>query len=93
MSNVNHPNHYLETSMECIDAMTVTFGREWVYHFCLCNAFKYVWRYKSKNGLEDLEKAEWYLKRASMLDMDFNNQADVLRELIEGYKKEYEIAN
>jgi hypothetical protein len=25
------------------------------------NVIKYVWRYKHKNGLEDLKKAAWYL--------------------------------
>ena len=29
--------------------------------FCLCNAFKYLWRYKNKNGAEDIKKARWYL--------------------------------
>jgi len=27
------------------------------------NVVKYVWRYKHKNGLEDLRKARWYLDR------------------------------
>lgn len=25
------------------------------------NVMKYLWRYPDKNGLQDLEKAEWYL--------------------------------
>ena len=29
--------------------------------FCLCSAFKYMWRYKFKGGYEDLAKAKWYL--------------------------------
>lgn len=63
--NVNHPKHYADTtSIECIEAMTVAFGRGAVVDFCKCNAFKYVWRYKNKNGKEDLEKAQWYCNKA-----------------------------
>ena len=31
--------------------------------FCEGNIIKYVTRYKDKNGLEDLQKAKWYLDR------------------------------
>ena len=44
--------------------MEMSFGREAVIQFCKCNAFKYLWRYKNKNGKEDLEKALWYCNRA-----------------------------
>ena len=60
--NVNNPQHYAgSTSLECIECMKVTFGAVAVYNFCLCNAFKYLWRYKNKNGDEDIRKARWYL--------------------------------
>jgi len=59
-----NPNHYKNsTSLECIEAMQISFGREAVLHFCLCNAFKYIWRWKHKNGEEDLDKASWYVDR------------------------------
>ena len=62
--NVNHPAHYEgQTSLECIDVMGIAFGAEAVANFCLCNAFKYLWRYRNKNGREDLDKAAWYLNR------------------------------
>lgn len=62
--NIN-PSHYKDTtSLECIDVMCVLFGKRAVCIFCLCNAFKYMWRYKHKNGEEDLEKAKWYLNWA-----------------------------
>lgn len=62
--NVNHPHHYEgSTSIECIQAMTLIFGEDTVADFCACNAFKYMWRYKNKNGMEDLKKAEWYLNK------------------------------
>lgn len=59
---VNHPDHYKGNascnncghSIECID-ITRTMD------FRLGNAVKYIWRHGQKNGLEDLEKAAWYL--------------------------------
>lgn len=62
--NIN-PDHYKSsTSLECIEAMEVIFGSEAVIDFCLCNAWKYIWRWKNKNGEEDLDKAEWYVNEA-----------------------------
>jgi hypothetical protein len=61
--NVNHPSHYETAGVECIEAMEINQGREAVKSFCLCNAYKYLWRNKKKNGLEDLKKARWYLDR------------------------------
>ena len=66
VDNVNHPSHYEgNTSLECIDCMKVSMGRNAVLNFCLCNAFKYLWRYKNKNGAEDINKAKWYLNYVS----------------------------
>lgn len=61
--NINHPSHYETAGIECIEAMEITQGREAVKSFCLCNAYRYLWRHKNKNGLEDLKKARWYLDR------------------------------
>ena len=59
-----NPAHYKErTSIECIDAMIMTFGTKRTAEYCVQNAYKYVWRYKYKNRLEDLKKAEWYLDK------------------------------
>lgn len=60
---VNHPAHYTSGGIECIDAIQAAFGAEVVKGFCLCNAFKYLWRHRNKNGVEDLKKACWYLNR------------------------------
>lgn len=68
---VNHPHHYAEScSLECIDVMFLLFGQTAVGNFCLCNAFKYLWRYKNKNGQEDLKKAQWYINKAGELGFD-----------------------
>ena len=67
--NVNHPSHYADgCSLECIDIMEVIFGPELVFDYAIVNAFKYLWRYKNKNGQEDIEKAKWYLDKAHELD-------------------------
>lgn len=59
--NVNHPSHYCTGQYECIDVMIETQGVEATINFCMCNAFKYLYRHNSKNGLEDVRKADWYL--------------------------------
>lgn len=61
---VDRPKHYTSTSIECIDAMIETQGEEAVIDFCVCNAFKYLWRHRGKNGDEDVRKANWYLNKA-----------------------------
>ena len=60
---VNHPSHYETGSFECIDVMLETQGREAVMDFCLCNAFKYLYRPRRKNGVEDIKKARWYVNK------------------------------
>lgn len=62
---VNHPPHYQACSIECFDIMYMMFGGEWMYSYCIINAYKYMHRHKHKNGKEDLDKAEWYLNKAN----------------------------
>lgn len=60
--NVNHPAHYTAGSIECIEALeAATTGLAGVEAFCTANAIKYLWRWKRKNGAEDLNKAIWYI--------------------------------
>ena len=61
---VNNPAHYTQQPVECI---------EFTQHmnFCMGNAFKYIWRYADKNGVEDLKKAQWYLQRQLAVWPDF----------------------
>ena len=66
MSNdpVNHPEHYETNGIECIDAMVASQGAEAVRSYCVCNAFKYIWRHQHKGKSdEDIQKAIWYLNR------------------------------
>lgn len=59
---VNHPSHYT-TGMECIEEIITVFGKEVAAHFCLGNVWKYRKRALHKNGLEDLDKSDWYMNK------------------------------
>lgn len=62
---VNHPSHYTQNKFESIDEMMIAFGPEAVYHFCICNAWKYKNRAPFKGNFEeDMKKADWYLTKA-----------------------------
>ena len=61
--NVNHPKHYNQGGVECIEALKSALGPEGFKGFCAGNVIKYTWRYQHKNGLEDVTKARWYLEK------------------------------
>ena len=62
--NVDHPAHYNQAGIECIDALkAATINKPPFEAVCVANAIKYLWRYEDKNGLEDVRKAEWYINR------------------------------
>lgn len=64
MDNVNHPAHYTGGGIECIDALeAAAAGLTGIEAVCTANAIKYLWRWKHKNGIEDLRKAIWYINR------------------------------
>lgn len=63
MDNISKPQHYTNGSIECIDAMQAMLSHDEFIGYLRGNIFKYQWRYKHKNGLEDLEKAKWYQDR------------------------------
>lgn len=60
---VNHPSHYESGKFECIEVMEEALGYDAVRDFCICNAFKYLYRHKRKNGYEDIKKAQWYINK------------------------------
>ena len=63
-NNVDHPQHYNQAGIECIDALkAATINKPPFEAVCVANAIKYLWRYEDKNGLEDVQKAEWYIRR------------------------------
>ena len=61
---VNHPSHYTQGGIECIDALkAATVSKTGIEAVCTANAIKYLWRYEEKNGIEDVKKARWYIDR------------------------------
>lgn len=63
---VNHPQHYTQSEIECIDAIdsvTSGYGRPGHAYYA-GQVLKYLWRAPFKGRyLQDLEKAQWYLNR------------------------------
>ena len=62
MDMVNHPPHYNKAGVETIDAIQAMTGDGFEFYL-QGNIMKYLWRYRYKNGVEDLKKAEWYLSK------------------------------
>lgn len=65
---VNHPPHYTQGGIECIEAIRASLGLEGFIAYCRGNIQKYLWRSEFKEGgskrLQDMKKAAWYLNRA-----------------------------
>ena len=59
---VNSPAHYNQAGIECIDAIAAATD-DGFEHYLQGNIIKYLWRYRYKNGIEDLKKAQWYLNK------------------------------
>lgn len=68
-AEINHPSHYnILGRKECIVEMEEKFGPLAVYHFCVCNNYKYIYRAGEKEIAlkeDDLSKAEWYANYAN----------------------------
>lgn len=62
---VNHPSHYQsKTGLEAIDVIEAFCdGLNGIEAFCTGNTLKYLCRWKTKNGIEDLKKAQWYVNK------------------------------
>lgn len=64
MDNVNHPSHYNQRDIETIDLIQAFLDDDDDFEgFLFGNVIKYLDRFKFKNGVEDLKKARWYLKK------------------------------
>lgn len=73
--NVNHPPHYTQGGIECIDALrAATVGKTGIEAVCVANVIKYLWRYEVKGGVESIEKAQWYLNH--LLEVKRGTQSD-----------------
>jgi len=60
--SVNHPAHYNQGGIECIEAIKAALV-DGFPDYLRGNVIKYLWRYKEKGGVEDLRKSAWYLDR------------------------------
>ncbi len=60
---VNHPSHYTDGGIECIEAIEAALTTEEFRGYCKGNCMKYIWRERHKGGTESLKKARWYLDR------------------------------
>ena len=59
---VNHPPHYTQGDIECIDAIRAALTPEEFKGYCKGNVLKYVWRERHKGGADSLRKANWYMQ-------------------------------
>ena len=60
---VNSQPHYKAGNIECIDAIQQSMQPDAFFGYLKGNIQKYVWRYEMKKGVQDLEKAQWYLNK------------------------------
>jgi hypothetical protein len=65
---VNHPSHYTDGAIECIEGIEAQQTLEEFRGYLKGNIVKYLWRERHKGGLESLKKAQWYLDRLIQLD-------------------------
>ena len=70
VDTVNNPPHYSDGELECIDAIQASMEAKAFLGYLKGNVLKYLWRYEKKGGIQDLEKAQWYLgKLLEMVDL------------------------
>lgn len=67
---VNHPSHYIsKTGLQSIDVIkSFTDDLKGFEAVATANALKYLMRWKNKNGIQDLEKARWYINELIMYE-------------------------
>ena len=75
--NVNHPDHYTQGKVECLDAIeAATTGLVGIEAVLTGQVMKYMWRWKRKNGVEDLQKAQFYLNRLIVIKTGIKEERD-----------------
>ena len=65
---VNHPSHYVDGGIECIEAIEAELTAEEYRGYMKGNIAKYIWRERLKGGTQSLKKAQWYLDRLIQFD-------------------------
>ena len=82
MSDAVNPDHYKQGSIECIEAMKIVLTPEEFRGYLKGNVFKYLWREKDKNGIEDLRKGKSYYDRLiDLIDESEQQKAADLQSL------------
>ena len=66
---VNNPPHYNQGPIQCIDAIQAALTPEEFKGYIKGATMKYLWREKHKGKVQDLAKAQWYLKHAIASDL------------------------
>jgi hypothetical protein len=89
--SVNSPAHYSFGGIECIEALEACSSNEGFCAHLKLTAIAYLWRYEKKGGVEDLKKAQWYLKR--LIAIKEQEEAKVQRIKKESSKVMEYIAN
>ena len=82
MDNINQPKHYANTKIETIDIIEDKLNKDGFEGFLAGNVLKYITRYKLKNGVEDLKKAQWYLNK--LIDFKEPKLLDKIRSFTHG---------
>ena len=72
---VNHPPHYNQSGIECLDAIQAATDEGFEYYL-QGNVMKYLWRYRYKNGIEDIDKAIFYLNKLRKVLKDASKSND-----------------
>ena len=69
---INNPPHYNASKIETIDIIESATEHGFEYYL-QGNIIKYMVRYRHKNGIQDLKKAQWYLNKLIELKNDITN--------------------
>ena len=77
---VNHPEHYNQNGVETIETIKNSMSQEGFRGYLIGNIIKYICRFPFKNGLQDLEKAKWYLDK---LIENVKGVEDMIADLVE----------
>lgn len=86
---VSHPDHYIHGGLETIDVIEAFIeGLPAKEAFLTGQVLKYMSRWNSKNGLQDLEKAQWYLTRLINREKNKALCKQTLSELVDDVMKE-----
>ena len=94
---VNHPRHYNQNGIECIDVIEAAIGCQGAADFCMGNAIKYLYRHTMKGQpVEDVRKAIWYLNKWLDLQTESEqgcpfDESEELRESEEGLLRAFAI--